>query len=275
MTDLTSTGASIPSRLGTTVELVDDRLVGRLEPRAETAVAGMFRASVVAFLVDAVAGLEVDTDPDVWTFTSDLSVRLPPATAPAGGVAARPMTLRSGRRSVTTAVELTAVDAAGTEIGPFGHATASFARVDRRPGDPDKPSFDLTQLAELWKDIPRLDVPVVEAAGVEVVDAGAGVVALEIRDDLRNPAGALQGAMVALVAEVAAERAAAAAIGAPRVVTELELRYLAQGRVGPVRTRTRFIGPPQEGSLYVELVDDGGDGRLLTVAYARAVAPPA
>jgi hypothetical protein len=57
------------------------------------------------------------------------------------------------------------------------------------------------------------------------------------------------------------------------VVTDLDLRYLGQATVGPVRTRCRPLGddlracPPVE----VELVDLS-TGRVTTLAHCRAVA---
>ena len=59
----------------------------------------------------------------------------------------------------------------------------------------------------MWEDPPFLDKPLREEAGVEVLDASAGVVG-EVVPELLNPAGTLQGAMVALVAEAAAEELA-------------------------------------------------------------------
>lgn len=263
---------AIPSRLGTTVTVTgeDPPLIGHVHPIEPTRTqGGALRASVVAFIVDAVAGLTIDTDPEAWAFTSDLSVRVPAAPAPARIDAVAEL-LRAGRRSMTAEVRLT--DDAGA---PFGHAVIGFARLERRPDDPEKPAFDLATAAEFWAHIPPIDRPLREAAGVVSLHPPHGAVELAVRDDLRNPAGALQGAMVALAVESAAEDLAGHHLGGPRVVTELDIRFLAQARLGPVTTRARFVGDPAtDGAIVVELFDQGREGRIITTAYARTAPAP-
>jgi len=263
VTDLPVDEASIPSRLGTSVTWDGAELVGHLEPLPATRIGTALRASVVAFLVDAAAGLLVDSDPEAWTFTSDLSLRLPAAPAPAR-LDAFTTVLRGGRRSVTADVAL--VDDAGA---PWGWSTIGFTRLERRPGDPEKPIIDLSQASAIWEQIPPLDEPLRAAAGVRVLDAAEGRVEIGLRPDLANPAGALQGAIVALLAEVAAEELATHNAGAPRMVTELDIRFLGQGRGGPVRSQAWCIGPPSDEVFRVELRDAGADDKLLTVALAR------
>ena len=56
---------------------------------------------------------------------------------------------------------------------------------------------------------------------------------MPVTPELRNPAGTLQGAMVALFAEAAAEEMVSARFDMAAVVTELDLRYLAQTAEGP------------------------------------------
>lgn len=263
---------AVPSRLGTTVTVPGDDgpLIGHVHPRPATCThGGALRASVVAFIVDAVAGLTIDTDPEAWAFTSDLSVRLPAVAAP-GRIDARAELLRAGRRSMTAEVRL-----ADDRGEPFGHAVIGFARLERRPGDPEKPAFDVATAAEFWAQIPPIDQPLRAAAGVVAIDPAGGVVEMVVRDDLRNPAGALQGAMVALAVEAAAEDLATHHLGGSRVVTELDIRFLAQARIGPVTTRARFIGDPAtDGAIVVDLLDHGHDGRLVTTAYARTAPAP-
>jgi acyl-coenzyme A thioesterase PaaI-like protein len=109
-------------------------------------------------------------------------------------------------------------------------------------------------------------------AGVRVLDGPAGVVEIDVTPSVRNPAGTLQGAIVALVAECAAEELVGSRVGRPVVVTELDLRYLAQTPVGPVRTSCRTLGGDPDGPVEVVLTDVG-QGRVTTVAHARAVVP--
>ena len=63
---------------------------------------------------------------------------------------------------------------------------------------------------------------------------------------VRNPNGTLQGGMVALLAESAAEDLLEARFGEPVVVTDLDIRYLARAEHGPVRTSCRLIGAGPE-----------------------------
>jgi acyl-coenzyme A thioesterase PaaI-like protein len=259
---------SVPSRLGTSAEQRDGVMVGDVRSLPATTVHGALRTSAVVFLVDAVAGIAIDTDPDMWSFTSDLSIRLPAVAAP-DRIHARADVVRIGKRSATVAVPLTLGD--GTDLGL---GIAGFARVPRRPGDPPKPDIDRMGLAEVWASVAPLDVPLHEATGVRVLDAAAGAVELAMRADLLNPAGALQGAMVALVAEVAAEELASAAAGTPQVVTDIDIRYLAQARTGPVRTRARFVGPPADGSIVVDIVDSALDDKLVTAVTLRTHPAP-
>lgn len=261
MTDLPPS-PSIPSQLGARLSVEGETLVAHLFPRPEICTHGMVRASALVFLVDVVAGLAVDTDPDAWTFTSDLSLRIPAIPAPPR-VDAVAGVLREGRRSVT--IEVGLVDESGAEAG---YALVGFAKIARRTGDPEKPDISLHRIIEGWKDIPVLDTPLREAVGVMAIDPARGIVELEIRPDLLNPAGALQGAMVSLVAEAAAEDLASHAFAAPQVVTDMDIRFVAQARAGLVRSRASFIGPPSDGSVRVDLSDVGRD-RVVTSVLAR------
>jgi acyl-coenzyme A thioesterase PaaI-like protein len=122
-----------------------------------------------------------------------------------------------------------------------------------------------------------LDAPLRVVAGFRTVDASCGVVSAELRSNLLNPAGAMQGGMVAGLAEAAAEDLAdhlRLAGTARHVVTELDVRYLAQARVSPIVTRAWAVGSPADGLVRVDLVDDGGTGRITTSVLARVRPAP-
>jgi hypothetical protein len=80
--------------------------------------------------------------------------------------------------------------------------------------------------------------------------------------------------MVALFAEVAAEELASARFGTAAVVTELDLRYLAQTGAGPVCSECSLLGDGPDAPIQVEL-SDRSSGRLTTLAYARTATIPA
>ena len=153
-------------------------------------------------MVDVVAGIVLDDDPDAWMLTSDMSVRMRPLPAPAF-VTTRSTILRRGRRSATAKVDL--VNGAGE---PIATGAIGFARVQRRPTDPVKPPASQERISMMFDGSRTLDGLLREEAGIVVLDAAAGSLEMEVTPELRNPAGTLQGAMVALFAEAAAEELA-------------------------------------------------------------------
>jgi acyl-coenzyme A thioesterase PaaI-like protein len=115
--------------------------------------------------------------------------------------------------------------------------------------------------------------PLREEAGIAVLDPMSGAVQMEVTPELRNPAGTLQGAMVALVAEAAAEELASTRFDIAAVVIDLDLRYLAQMGAGPVETRCCLLGNGPDAPIRVELFDRSSD-RLTTLVYARTAVIP-
>jgi hypothetical protein len=71
------------------------------------------------------------------------------------------------------------------------------------------------------------------------------------------------------VAEVAAEEMISARWGHPAFVSDLDVRYLSQVRVGPVRTISTWLGDEPGSWVRVEL-HDLTTGVLLAHALARA-----
>lgn len=270
MTDLPTDRTSIPSRLGVTLTVLDDgRLTGDLLVNPALCDRGVVPAYALVFLADVVAGVSIDTDPDAWAFTSDVSLRAPLGPMP-DVVTCTPTELRGGARSSTCEAELT-VDGRS-----WGHCFIAFSRVPRRDGDPVKLPFDPASSGPRLAAAP-LTEPLRPSAGFRSIDPTAGVVSAELHADLLNPAGAMQGAMVSGLAEAAAEDLAdhLRLLGTDRhVVTEVEVRYLAQNRVSPIATRARVIGAPDDGLVRVDLVDDGGRGRTTTSVLARVRPAP-
>jgi acyl-coenzyme A thioesterase PaaI-like protein len=265
MTDISGPGISLPSRLGVAARFEDDQLILELRPQEETQVHGMVRASVLSFVIDVVAGIPLDQDADMWTLTSDMTVRMRPMPAPAR-IDATGTILRQSRRSATSLVELRTNQGAPIAAGAIG-----FTRVPRKATDPPKPNVPLGQTPVIFRDPTPLARPLREEAGIEVIDAAEGIVQVEVTPYLRNPAGTLQGAMVALLAEAAAEDLMATHFESPFVVTELDLRYLRKAQVGPVRTRSRLLGTGPDAPIQIELIDTSTD-EVTTLVYARAVA---
>ena len=262
MTDLLDNTFSVPSRLGVLASVDDGEFRLHLQPRDEVLHHGAVRASVIAFMIDVAAGVVLDDDPEAWMLTSDMSVRMRPLLAPRS-LSTRTTILRRGRRSATATVDLV------TDRGdPVATGAIGFARVPRRPTDGPKPQASPDGMPSMFNGSSTLSRPLREEAGIAVLDAMAGVVEMPVTPEVRNPAGTLQGAMVALVAEAAAEEMASARFDIAAVVTELDLRYLAQTGAGPVRSRCRLLGDGPDAPVQVELVDTSCD-RLTTLVYAR------
>lgn len=267
MTDIPANYTSVPARLGATAHIDERGLVVSMSPEVHELVHGIVRASALIYLVDVAAGVTLDTDPERWTFTTDLSLRMRPVPAPAR-VVSWSTSLRQGGRSAHGLVHVVDQDGAPIADGAIG-----FAHVPRRPADPPKPAVSPELLVELMRDAARLEAPLREEAGIVTLDPAAGVVEIPVTPEVCNPALTLQGAMVALLAEAATEDLVSHRVGGPVVVTELDLRYLAHSGAGPVRTRCRPLGDAPDAPVEVQLVDTATD-RVTTLAYTRAVAVP-
>jgi uncharacterized protein (TIGR00369 family) len=243
---------------------------------------GGVRAGVLATLVDVVGGSAAlrALHPD-WMATADLTLQIVrPVTGPL--VEARATVLRQGRTTlVIEALVFTMAedggdpqggpDAVGT--GPAAWATLTFAIL---------PGRSATSLGDVSPDLPAhwsfrgagFDTPVADTLGISVTPDG---VSMPVHDYLRNSFGAVQGGTLALLAEVAATEALAAARwtrGDRLVVTDLIVTYLALGRVGPIRSRTTVLDAGTgdgSGSAVVELVDAGAGDRPTTTVSVRAV----
>jgi acyl-coenzyme A thioesterase PaaI-like protein len=263
VTDISPTVVSVPGRLGVAARYEDGELRFDLLPTPETLHHGVVRASVLSFVIDAVAGITLDQDPDMWTFTSDMSVRMRPVPAP-DHIEAVNTIVRRGRRSATCRVELTAGDGSPIATGAIG-----FVNITRKESDPPKFLLPPEEAPRLFDGLGGLTRPLRDEAGIEVIDSAEGVVQVDVTPALRNPAGTLQGAMVALLAEAAAEDLVSTRFGLSAVVVDLDLRYLGRATVGPVRTRTRLLGDGPEAPIEVELIDLSDD-MLTTLVFARA-----
>jgi len=99
VTDIPSPGLSVPGRLGLVARIEDGQLVVDLVSQSEACHGGVLRASVIAYAIDAVAGIDVDQDAGVWTLTTDLSVRMRLRHAPPY-ITATTRVLRRGSRQM-------------------------------------------------------------------------------------------------------------------------------------------------------------------------------
>ena len=151
---------------------------------------------------------------------------------------------------------------------PFATAVATFS-ASPRPTD----VLDAPPPAEhLGRGTahPTLPVPLAERVGVQVVEPGRAEI--EHRAEHSNSTSTLQGGLVALVGEVAAETLAEAELGAIAPAHELDVRYLRGARVGPAVARAELLHrDDSSATMRVEVRDAGADDRLVALVSARCM----
>jgi uncharacterized protein (TIGR00369 family) len=91
-------------------------------------------------------------------------------------------------------------------------------------------------------------------------------VELDVRDDLRGPAGSLEGGVVSTLVDVAGASTAAMAVKGLVATQQMSVSFLAPGREGPVRaTGTPMRVGKTDAVVEVRVVDRGHDDRLMAV----------
>jgi uncharacterized protein (TIGR00369 family) len=229
---------------------------------------GALRMGAAMFAVDVATGIASGVtvlERDMWVVTTDLDVHL---TAPVdtGPLRVEVEVLRAGATTVVAAFSLHD-DGAGHPVGG-GTATSR----------PFPATFDRSRLAfPIGEEFSPATGGATDAAPIATqlgfVQDEDGSVQLGIDDRLRNPWGILHGGVTGCLVDTAGELAASAAIGGPVRVASQMVRYLAPGRVGPVRGEPRVIAA-EDGRALVEVrvVDEGADRRLIAVGSLTAIA---
>lgn len=194
--------------------------------------------------------------------------------------------VRAGRSTVVVSADIAVgparpaghgVSGAGSD-GPrrVGAAELTFVRLPRRDTTLDLPTDGPSAGRRLSLAVPGsgLTAPLRRSIGV---DESRGSVALEVTPYVRNSFGAVNGGVVAALAAVAAEGAAAERTGVPVRVADVGVTYLAQARVGPVEASAsvlRVDGPVALVRVEVRdpgLPDDDGRPRVAVTAHVHCV----
>jgi uncharacterized protein (TIGR00369 family) len=216
-----------------------------------TDASGGVSAGVLATLVDSVSGnLAARAASPDRVATADISVRVI-APSDEDELEAGASVVRRGRRILVVQVR----------IGDAAWALATFSVLPRRdetPG-PTLPPVIPGRRAVLGGSGRTLTQWIGDAIGLTTVNAARGEVSVPLTAYSANSFGALQGGLVAFVAE----QSGACALGAPAV--ELHAAYLSQCREPPFTATADVIGP---GAAVVRVLD--GDGRLATIANVVA-----
>jgi acyl-coenzyme A thioesterase PaaI-like protein len=158
--------------------------------------------------------------------------------------------LKQGRNTVASEVRFT--DAGSGELAALGYLTfmTSARPTDLSPPVPDGMAFRGS-----------LPVSFPERVGLRVV--APGTTELDRRPFVEQASGSLQGGMVALLGETAAESLTGMA------VRELDARFFTGVRVGPGRATAEAVG---DGVVRVEVRDAGNADRLAALVTARVAA---
>jgi acyl-coenzyme A thioesterase PaaI-like protein len=268
-------------RLALELETVDEVRARAYLPRSGLAVVdGRWAPGAMAVAVDVLAGSMVGRAlaPD-WMATAELALHLTgTALEPAAGDAlvADASVVRVGRTTVVVDAVLQRLP--GREV--LGEAVLTFVRLPRRESNLDISEFPVrpgerNSFARTgWSPgdaAPSLD----ELLAPAVLDDGSVVV--EVTPPLRNSFGAVNGGVVATVAELTARTAA----GSRAVVTDLVVHYVGQGRAGPLVAGATELSRPGTAAWRVEVTDVGATGeagapRSVVVAHAVTTElPPA
>jgi acyl-coenzyme A thioesterase PaaI-like protein len=193
--------------------------------------------------------------------TADLSVWVLGPLPPDGRISMSATLIKTGQSMSVGETEITASTSGHVVAAALGTFLASPRPVDRVP----------ERLASGFPTIDRRQVVIAptlaEHVGLTVLEPG--VTEIQRRPDLMNAAESLQGGLVALLGELAAQSAAGAATGSPHVVESLEVHYLAAARTGPFRATARLLSTETDRALArVDVRDQGRENRLASVIIA-------
>lgn len=236
---------------------------------------GAVRAGALAALID-VAGAAVALDavlPD-WIATADLSYHAC-GRITEGPVVIHSLPLRVGAGLVVTEARLfDGHDAAAAADRPAGLATMTFARIPGRATNVARDEEGRpVRRTEPWSG-GGFGTPILDACGI--VEVTPGVLEVGLVPYVENSFGTLNGGVVALVLEAAAESAAVGRLGrGDLATTDVEVHYLAQTRIGPARTEVTVLRVTDSAmACRVALVEVPTE-EVLAVAYAEVEAEPA
>ena len=232
---------------------------------------GGVHVGVVATLVDILGGgLAIRAIYPDWIATADLSIYTTERAA-LGTITASGTVIRAGQ--TTLVIEVDILQEAGdcaSPISSIGWAMMTFSRLPRRK-DTIVLNERSTEAIAFGVQESGLSRPYLDEVGVRILEEAAGVAEINMSDYVRNSFRALQGGIVALLADVAGQQAARAAMKRPVISRDLTIHYLSQGKVGPFRTRAKVVRKASGSALTrVEVIDTGASNRLIAVAMNAA-----
>lgn len=232
---------------------------------------GGVHAGVVATLVDLLgASLAIRAIYPDWIATAGLSIYMN-RPAISGTVVASGTVVRAGQSVNVIDVDISEeLDNSASPRKSIGCAIMTYSRLPRRNDtiEVEADSVDGITFAVHGSGLSRRYL---DEVGLKIQNDTAGIVEIKMTDYVRNSFGALQGGIVALLADIAGQSAARAATGQPLITKDLTLHYLSQGKVGPFVTRARILRKTGDTALTrVEVVDRGAGDRLMMLGLNTA-----
>lgn len=253
--------------------------------------AGRPRLGLLATIADMAAGEDaIRALYPQWVATSSLSLHATDIPA-SGRIRARSSIVRKGRTTVVLEITLEHLPDVGQDDAPspppdqvkakpIGLSTVSMAILPERRA---------AQKNVTWADepVPRTQFarphsgfsqPLLKRLGIRFDPADRTQGLIECIPYVLNTLGAIQGGIVSLFIEAAAENYAAPHLGGRVQVQSLEVHYLKLCRGNPIRSTVREVSATRHGLLLrVELHDEGQEGVLATIGnvLVEACEPPA
>lgn len=232
---------------------------------------GGVHVAVVATLVDVLgASLAIRAVYPDWIATANLSIYTArPVTS--GTIVASGRVVRAGQTMNVVDVGISAESSTSASPGSsVGCAIMAFSRLPRKK-DTLQVKMDSANATTFAVKGSGLHRHYLDEVGVQILDDRAGIAEVKMSEYVRNSFQAIQGGIIALLADVAGQCAARVIMGKPVITKDMSIHYLSQGKVGPFRSKANVIRITNDTALTrVEVVDRGANDRVLMVAMTTA-----
>jgi uncharacterized protein (TIGR00369 family) len=175
--------------------------------------------------------------------------------------------LRHGKRTAIIEANFFAGDQNQSRVGL---ATLGFSVLKAR-GENQRMTEDAegprTEFGDSQKPLSR---DILDRLGVEVLDPERGQIRLEPTAYSLNTLGAVQGGVLALLADEAGQTLARQVSQPDWVTRDMTLHYLALGKAGPLETEAEILSQSDEAALVrIKILDRGEADRLVLAATLR------
>ena len=230
---------------------------------------GRPRVGALAAIIDlaGAATAIASVTPD-WIATADLSFSSGDPIVE-GPIVVAAHLVRAGSNVIVVRVDVG--DGHGNDdsatMRPAGRGLMTFARI---PGSASAssgrviPESSPKQSSALPHSGFRL--PLFEQLGVRIIDAARGVIEIDRTDYSRNSFGSLNGGVIAIAAEAAAD-ALVGTLHTGFAAVDVSVTYLSQTRSGPGRTSATLVrADAHDAVVEVRLLDAGNDDQLLALS---------